>query len=110
MAGAKRRERMRVLLEGWRGSGESQAAFSRRHGINPQKLSYWKRVLGFGQAKGASRSAGLRFVPVRLVGVGETAGTSSVEIVMGAECRVVVREGVSRELLREVVAVLREAC
>ena len=33
------------LLEQWRMSGESGAAFCRRHGIKPQKLSYWKRVL-----------------------------------------------------------------
>jgi hypothetical protein len=34
----------------------------------------------------------------------------ALEIVLGAECWLVVREGVSRELLREVLSVLREGC
>ena len=101
------RERMRKLLEQWSQSGESAAAFCRRHRINPQKLSYWKRVFGVGRSR-ATTPARPRFVAVRVVG--ETAVGGAVEIVMGTDCRLVVREGVSRELLRDVVAVLREGC
>ena len=106
------RARMRAVLERWRSSGESGAAFSRRHGIAPQKLSYWKRALA-GPSRRAvrpARTAQSDFVPVRLMdGVPEAAG-GSVEIVMGNGCRLVVREGVSLELLSVVLAVLRQAC
>jgi transposase-like protein len=104
---AKTRERMRRLLERWQRSGESAAAFSRRHGINPQKLAYWKRVLGKGLGR-ETTPAQPRFVPVRVVDEGSRGGT--VEIVIGASCRLLVQEGVSRELLRDIVAVVREGC
>jgi hypothetical protein len=42
MASLEKRERMRVLLERWQRRGQSAAAFCRRHGINPPKLSHWK--------------------------------------------------------------------
>ena len=100
------RERMRKLLESWQRSGEPAARFCRRHGITPQKLGYWRRVLERGNGSAASRP---RFVPVRLVG-DEVNGAGVVEIVLGGDCRVLVREGVSRELLREVMAVVREGC
>jgi len=107
----KRRERMRVLLGRWRRSGESAAAFCRRHDMRPQKLSYWKRVLGEAGPivkRGGGRRRAPGFVPVRLVGAG--AVTSGLEIVLGSGERVVVGEGVSRELLREVLLTLRERC
>ena len=112
MARMSVRERMRGLLEGWQRSGESAAAFCRRHGIKPQKLSYWKRVLG--QAKPLARrrgpAQGLGFVPVRLVGRGEGARLGGLEIVLAGGERVLVGEGASPELLREVLVVLRERC
>jgi hypothetical protein len=110
MMEAANRDGMQALLERWQRSGESAAAFSRRHGIHPQKLSYWKRVLGFGQAKGVATSARARFVPVRVVGDSGTATTGTLEIRVGADYRVVVREGVSGALLREVLAALRDEC
>lgn len=103
---------MKALLERWRSSGEPAAAFCRRHGMAPQKLSYWKRTLARPSRRAArpARAAQSGFVPVQLVdGPGEAAG-GSVEIVMGNGWRVLVRPGVSRELLAEVVAALRQAC
>lgn len=38
-----------ALLERWQCSGEWQAAFARRNGVHPQRLSYWKRVMGLSQ-------------------------------------------------------------
>jgi hypothetical protein len=106
-----KRARMSALIKEWRRSGESMAGFGRRHGIDPQKLSYWRAALeGSGaSARTAGRKRAVRtgFVPVRIMpGV---PGAGGVEIVVG-DCRVVVREGVSRELLGEVIAAVRRSC
>lgn len=110
MARRVRRERMRVLIERWRRSGETAAAFCRRQGIDPQRLSYWKRVLGMaaGRKLTRQRRRAAGFVPVRLVDVGSAAG--NMEILLAGGDRLVVHEGVSRELLRDALTVLRERC
>lgn len=108
-----RRERMRALLERWQGSDESQAAFARRNGVHPQTLSYWKRVLGLSRQRrldGGPVASRTPLVPVRLVGLDRPTPSGTLEIVLGGECRLVVHEGVSRELLREVLSALRQAC
>ena len=109
VARIKTRERMRALLERWQRSGESAAGFCRRHGIKPQRLSYWKRVLGLSGAAvpRRSRRAGSRFVPVRLVDAG---GSAPLEIHLTSGDRLVLQEDISLELLRQVVAVLRDRC
>jgi hypothetical protein len=110
---SKGRERMRAVLERWQRSGQSQAAFARRNRIHPQKLSYWKRVLGLSRQRGVDGdqvAARAPFVPVRLVGLDPATPSGTLEIVLGGECRLVVREGVSRELLREVLSALRREC
>jgi hypothetical protein len=104
------RERMAGLLERWRRSGETGAAFCRRHGIKPQQLSYWKRVLESAGQTVKRRSPRRRdggLVPVRLV---EAIGAGALEIHLASGDRLVLHGGSSRELLREVVAVLRERC
>jgi len=111
MARIERKDQMRAVVERWRRSGESAAAFCRRRGLRPQKLSYWKRVLGEAgpivkRGGGGRRAPG--FVPVRLVGADAVA--SGLEVVLVNGERVVVGEGVSRELLREVLLTLRERC
>ena len=108
----RRRARMRALLEQWRSSGEPAAAFCRRHGIAPQKFSYWKRALSRPSRRVArpARVAPSGFVPVQLVEGPPEAAEGSLEIVTGNGWRVLVRPGVSRELLAAVVAALRQAC
>ena len=109
MARIEARERMARLLRRWQRSGETAAAFCRRHGIKPQRLSYWKRVLGLAEpavARRSSRKAG-RFVPVRLVGSG---GAVLLEIQLASGDRLMLQENSSLELLRQAVAVLREQC
>lgn len=113
MARMSRRERMREALRRWRRSGLSAAAFCRREGMVPQTLSYWKRVLGPAKAvvrrRRAARPVG--FVPVRLVDSADgVATTGGLEIALASGDRLVVREGVSRELLRDALLVLRERC
>ena len=112
MARMSVRERMRGLLEGWQRSGESAAAFCRRHGIKPQKLSYWKRVLAERAAarpRGRIRRAS-GLVPIRLLGeVGGVSGTALEIHLVGGE-RIVFPRGGSLAVLREVVELLRERC
>jgi hypothetical protein len=107
----RRRERMRALVERWRRSGETAAAFCRRQRIHPQKLSYWKRVLGLtGPVVKRRRVSGRApgFVPVRLLGGG--VATGHLEILLAGGDRVVLHEGVSRELMRDALIALRERC
>jgi hypothetical protein len=103
------RARMAGLLRRWQRSGETAAAFCRRHGIKPQRLSYWKRVLGLARPtvpRRAGRGGG-GFVPVSLVDAG---GGATLEIQLTSGDRLVLHEGSSLELLRRAVAVLRERC
>jgi hypothetical protein len=100
---------MAGLLEQWRTSGESGAAFGRRHGIKPQKLSYWKRVLGMSvPASRRGRASGL--VPIRLLGEVGAAGSPALEIHLVGGDRIVFPQGGSLAVLREVVELLRERC
>lgn len=109
MARSGERERMSGLLEQWRTSGESGAAFCRRHGIKPQKLSYWKRVVGMpAPARGRGRRSGL--VPIALLGEVGAASSATLEIHLGGGDRIVFPQGGSLAVLREVVELLRERC
>jgi len=100
---------MAGLLEQWRTSGESGAAFCRRHGIKPQKLSYWKRVLGMSAPAGwRGRASGL--VPIRLLGEVEAASAPALEIHLGGGDRIVFPQGGSVAVLSEVIQLLRERC
>jgi hypothetical protein len=58
-------------------------------------LSYWKRVLGVKTVRGVRRA---RLSPVQVVDLGVAAG-ASIEVVLGGGERLVVREGVTPELL-----------
>jgi hypothetical protein len=111
MARIATRERMAALLKQWGRSGQSAAAFCREHEIKPQRLSYWKRVFG-GQPpvrRRGGRRVLARFVPVQLVGSGDVS-VGCLEIHLASGERVVFPEGGSMDVLREVVALLRERC
>jgi hypothetical protein len=100
------RERMRTMVERWQRSGLSGAAFCRREGLQARRLSYWKRVLGVKPGRRVRR-AGL--APVQIVDLG-LAAAASIDVVLSHGERLVVREGVSPALLREVLSALREQC
>ena len=96
------RARMEGLVERWRRSGQSVSAFCRKQRISRDKLVYWRRRLAGGGAAGE----GTELAPVRLIRSGPV-DDGRLEIVLGTGDRLLVREGISPELLRDVVAVLR---
>lgn len=100
----------RVLVEAWRASGLSGAAFCRQHNIRAQRLHYWRERLGYPiKAVGEPRPSVVGpaspttdgFVQV-VVGPPLPMPTSYVDIVVGAVV-VRVRPGFDGDLLREVV-------
>jgi hypothetical protein len=106
-----RREEMRRVLARWRRSGVSAAEFCRREGLAPQALSYWKHALGLARVVRRRREVRpVGFVPVRLVDSGAGAASGELEVTLATGDRLVVRAGVSRELLRDALEVLRERC
>ena len=97
----------RVLVEAWRGSGETLAAFARQHGVERRRLARW-----VGRLESASAET-LRFHPVRLVdrrrGLETGGSTAAIEIRLGGGHRIRVPRGFEVDELRRVLAVLAEA-
>ena len=60
----------RRALEAWRRSGDSLAAFARRHGLTPERLYWWRRRLATAVAPPPAR---LSLVPATVV-VADEAG------------------------------------
>ena len=54
----QRAEEMKALIEDWRGSGQSQEAFSISKGVSPKTFGYWVRK----QRKEATASGGFMAV------------------------------------------------
>jgi hypothetical protein len=95
----------RVLVEAWRSSGETLAAFARQHGVERHRLARW-----VGRLESASAEA-LRFHPVRLVdrrSEPETGGSTAIEIQLAGGPRIRVPRGFEADELRRVLAVLGE--
>lgn len=105
-----RRERMVRLVREFEGSGQTGAAFCRRHGLRPQRLSYWRRVLGRRKAGPERSRRPAAFTPVRLVPTDVLAVGGGVEVTLAGGERLVVRPGTPVELVRSVLVVLRQRC
>jgi len=105
------REEMGRVVGRWRRSGSSAAAFCRRQGIQAQRLSYWRRVVGDAGPAGPRRRRRARAVltPVHVVDLASST-SAGIEVVLANGDRLVLREGVRGEWLREVLLVLRERC
>jgi hypothetical protein len=95
----------RVVVEAWRNSGESVAAFARRHHVERRRVAWWA-----GRIEG-SAPAPVRFHPVRLAKP-DDGGGAPIEIHFGGGQRVRVFPGFQTDDLRRVVAVLdgRRSC
>jgi hypothetical protein len=99
----------RALVEAWRSSGLSGAAFCRQHHLRAQRLNYWRERLGYPVRLVAVRKhpvtpsapATEGFVQV-VVGTTSPTPTSHVDIVVG-DAVIRVRPGFDSALLREVV-------
>ena len=100
----------RTMLEAFRESGEGQAAFARRHGLNSQRIYYWQQRLGSSTPTAArqQRAPGpVMFAPVRVVGSANGAGAAAMalEVVVGTAV-VRVPPGFDEGHLRRVLATL----
>jgi hypothetical protein len=99
------RRRMTALVRQWPSSRETQAAFAARHGVARTKLRYWLRRVGSTSAM----STPMDFAPVRMMSpIAER--SDAIDIVLNTGERVIVRAGVSPDVLRTVLTVLRATC
>lgn len=103
----------RELVECWRSSGLSGAAFCRRHGIRAQRLHYWRERLGYPLRACGRPGASLPMVPgvpssagfVQVVMDRSAAPSAGIEVVVG-QARIRVAPGFDGQLLAEVVRAL----
>jgi transposase-like protein len=97
----------RAMVDAWRRSGESLAAFARRRGVQEQRLRYWIDRLSV-----PASATPLRFHPVRLLeGPPSPPRTGDwtddrIEILLRDGRTVRVPAGVAVDDLRQVLAVL----
>lgn len=115
---AWRREHWREHVRAWSESGETVAAYCRRHGLDRKSLYRWRRALReCGEAPGASGvggqglvSRGPVFAEVRVRGC-EAESSGAIEVVLAGARRVRVHPGFDAETLGRVVRVLEgEGC
>ncbi len=103
----------RALVESWRASGLSGAAFCRTHNLRSQRLHYWRERLGYPikvvrtptVASSVGSPAPEQSGFVQMV-IRTPSATTDVEIVIGGAV-IRVRPGFDPEMLRSLVAALR---
>lgn len=81
----------RRVLGAWEKSGETVAAFARRMGVIPQRLSWWRKRL----AQAPSGEPSVAFVPVTVrpgADVTSTPRTAPVVLTLGDRVRIDVRD------------------
>ncbi len=98
-------EEGRRLIEAWRASGLSQRAFAATHGVQPQRLSYWRlRLEGHPQeAEAIPPVAASAFVQV----AAPSARADGMTIEWPDGVRLHVGAGIDAGVLRTVVLALR---
>jgi transposase-like protein len=106
------REQMQSWVARFERSGLSAARFCERHGIRAERLSYWRRVAGQASVPGPreSRSPRVQLTPVRVLDLASPSSQGDLEVQLASGDRLLIREGVSSELLRGTLLVLREGC
>lgn len=101
-------EQRRARLVGrWRVSGETRAAFARRHGVHPRTFWGWCQA---DEPSAAEPDRRATFLPVRVVDATPTAPAGEIEVVLTSGDRVYLRGEPTPVLLTHAVAVLRRAC
>jgi hypothetical protein len=108
------REQWRRLVEGWAGSGLTQAQYCERHRISVASLHRWREIFhresGVGTVPGGAGADGpIRLLPVEVFGraAPPDADGSALAVVLGDGLRVEVAPGFDAPTLARVVAVLR---
>jgi len=104
--GSTGRRRARLVAR-WRLSGETRAAFARRHGVHPRTFWGWCQA---DDPRAAEPDRHATFLPVRVVDATPTAPAGEIEVVLTSGDRVYLRGEPTRALLTHAVAVLRRAC
>jgi hypothetical protein len=106
------REQMQSWVSRFERSGLSAARFCQRHGIQAERLSYWRRVAGQAPDPGGKEPGVPRveLTPVRVLDLAGPSSHSGIEVHLATGDRLVIHEGVSGELLRRTLLALREGC
>jgi transposase-like protein len=106
-----RRSQMLELAREWVESGAKAHAFAQEHGVTPWQLYYWRNRIGSQtrQRRRRRRSRRVTLAPVHVLPTAEGRG-GDLEVVLVSGERVTVRNGVSVDLVRAVVAALRAPC
>jgi transposase-like protein len=94
-----------AMVAALRASGETQAAFAERHGLQEARVQRWVKRVGR-KPRLAATASPVTFAPVRVTS--EPMASSRLDIVVGGAV-VRVSHGFDGELLRRVVATLGEA-
>lgn len=94
-----------LMVAALRASGETPAAFARRHGLHEVRVQRWVARVGK-KARSAAPARPVGFAPVRVTSA--QPATSGLEVVVGGAV-VRVGRGFDDELLRRVVVALGEA-
>lgn len=102
MARDRNRQKMVALVRQWEQGAETREAFARRHGLTLARFEYWKRRI-----RREAAGAAVTFAPVHVMADRRESGSSSIDVVLASGERLMIREGVSVNLLRCVLATLR---
>ena len=82
------------VLDEWTASGESLGGFARRRGVQAQRLSWWRKRLGWAPTARGGASVGTiaPWVPVTVAGDAQTGATSAAATIeLGHAIRVELR-------------------
>ena len=99
------RRHMTALVRRWDASGETQVVFARQHGVSHGKFRYW---LGR-EDRQPDVARPVAFTPVQVVDA-PPLDSGAIDITLATGERLLVRAGVSGELVRAVVSALRAPC
>ena len=89
----------RAVIEQWKASGQSAAAFAAQHGFQVGRLAYWSKQLDLGD-----NSATAAFVAVPMAA---SSASASIEIELGRRLTIRVPEGADTRYIVQLVAALR---
>ena len=95
----------RTLIEAWRESGLTLASFSRRYGLNRQRLQRWAGRLG-PVREPSELPEQMRFHPVRVASGGPSAQPHVLEMILDEGIQLRIPEGFDAAYLLEVLDAL----